>query len=332
MLDYDELIVATGATAGFFGITGAAEHAHPLYTLADARRLRNLILAVPRGCGGPPEAPRRWSALHRRRRWRRYRRRDSWCCGRASGCIASDGLAQARLESDEGRPSRLQRQAADRLPRAGRSTRSTPCAAAEWTSASAHRLSRWQTACSVSAATTTATRLEPISSSGRAASPSTGRWLRSLPVAKTKGGRIESVTILPLTATRKSASSGTRRPFRSVAKSRGRSRREHVPSTGPGRDPVRPARGRADPAQARRARDQAVPLSGQGSDGHDRPKGGRRPADPRAGHPRSARMARLARAPPRLPDRIPNRLVVLVNWTWRYFDWPSGPRLIIEEP
>ncbi len=26
-----------------------------------------------------------------------------------------------------------------------------------------------------------------------------------------------------------------------------------------------------------------------------------------------------------------NRLVVLVNWTWRYFDWPSGPRLIIEE-
>jgi NADH dehydrogenase len=27
-----------------------------------------------------------------------------------------------------------------------------------------------------------------------------------------------------------------------------------------------------------------------------------------------------------------NRLVVLINWTWRYFDWPSGPRLIIEEP
>jgi NADH dehydrogenase len=26
-----------------------------------------------------------------------------------------------------------------------------------------------------------------------------------------------------------------------------------------------------------------------------------------------------------------NRLVVMVNWTWRYFDWPSGPRLIIEE-
>jgi NADH dehydrogenase len=26
-----------------------------------------------------------------------------------------------------------------------------------------------------------------------------------------------------------------------------------------------------------------------------------------------------------------NRIVVLVNWTWRYFDWPAGPRLIIED-
>ena len=45
VLDYDHLIVATGATAGFFGITGAAERAHPLYTLGDARKLRNLILS-----------------------------------------------------------------------------------------------------------------------------------------------------------------------------------------------------------------------------------------------------------------------------------------------
>ncbi|HMK99674.1 MAG TPA: NAD(P)/FAD-dependent oxidoreductase, partial [Acidimicrobiales bacterium] len=26
-----------------------------------------------------------------------------------------------------------------------------------------------------------------------------------------------------------------------------------------------------------------------------------------------------------------NRLVVLVNWSWRYFDWPSGPRLIVSD-
>jgi NADH dehydrogenase len=26
-----------------------------------------------------------------------------------------------------------------------------------------------------------------------------------------------------------------------------------------------------------------------------------------------------------------NRVVVLVNWWWRYLDWPSGPRLIVAD-
>jgi NADH dehydrogenase len=26
-----------------------------------------------------------------------------------------------------------------------------------------------------------------------------------------------------------------------------------------------------------------------------------------------------------------NRLRVVINWTWRYFDWPSGPRLIVAD-
>jgi NADH dehydrogenase len=26
-----------------------------------------------------------------------------------------------------------------------------------------------------------------------------------------------------------------------------------------------------------------------------------------------------------------NRLRVFINWTWRYFDWPSGPRLIVAD-
>jgi len=26
-----------------------------------------------------------------------------------------------------------------------------------------------------------------------------------------------------------------------------------------------------------------------------------------------------------------NRMRVLLNWTWRYFDWPSGPRLIVAD-
>jgi len=45
-LAYDYLVVATGATAAFFGVPGVAEHAFRLYTLEDARRLRNRVLSV----------------------------------------------------------------------------------------------------------------------------------------------------------------------------------------------------------------------------------------------------------------------------------------------
>jgi NADH dehydrogenase len=48
-LDFDHLVLATGASAEFFGVKGAREHALPLYTLADARHLRNhLLLALER--------------------------------------------------------------------------------------------------------------------------------------------------------------------------------------------------------------------------------------------------------------------------------------------
>ncbi len=41
---FDHLIVATGATAAYFGIPGASQFAMPLYSLADARKLRNRLL------------------------------------------------------------------------------------------------------------------------------------------------------------------------------------------------------------------------------------------------------------------------------------------------
>ncbi len=44
-LAFDHLVVATGATAAYFGIPGASRFAMPLYSLADARRLRNRLLA-----------------------------------------------------------------------------------------------------------------------------------------------------------------------------------------------------------------------------------------------------------------------------------------------
>jgi NADH:quinone reductase (non-electrogenic) len=43
-LPFDSLIVASGVVANFFGVRGAADNALPLYTLQDARRLRDHIL------------------------------------------------------------------------------------------------------------------------------------------------------------------------------------------------------------------------------------------------------------------------------------------------
>jgi len=54
-VDYDYLIVATGAAAGYFGITGAAENTRPLYTLGDANRLRNDVLATLEAADAHPE-------------------------------------------------------------------------------------------------------------------------------------------------------------------------------------------------------------------------------------------------------------------------------------
>ena len=41
---YDYLVLALGARANFFGVEGAEEHAFPMYTLADAVRLKDHIL------------------------------------------------------------------------------------------------------------------------------------------------------------------------------------------------------------------------------------------------------------------------------------------------
>ena len=45
-IEYDYLVLALGAEVNFFGVEGAAEHAFPLYTLADAVRLRDHVLQL----------------------------------------------------------------------------------------------------------------------------------------------------------------------------------------------------------------------------------------------------------------------------------------------
>ncbi|MGA2520124.1 MAG: NAD(P)/FAD-dependent oxidoreductase [Acidimicrobiales bacterium] len=54
-LDYDQLVVATGATTGFFGVPGAAAHGLPLYTLADARHVRDQVLGCLEAADARPE-------------------------------------------------------------------------------------------------------------------------------------------------------------------------------------------------------------------------------------------------------------------------------------
>jgi NADH dehydrogenase len=44
-MSYDALIITAGARTNYFGVPGAREHALPLYTLPDAIRVRNHILA-----------------------------------------------------------------------------------------------------------------------------------------------------------------------------------------------------------------------------------------------------------------------------------------------
>src|SRR5580693_6858578 len=41
---FDSVIVASGATTQYFGVQGAAQFSFPLYTLSDARRLRDHVL------------------------------------------------------------------------------------------------------------------------------------------------------------------------------------------------------------------------------------------------------------------------------------------------
>lgn len=43
-IPFDSVIVGSGATVRYFGIPGAAEHTFPLYTLRDARRMRDHVL------------------------------------------------------------------------------------------------------------------------------------------------------------------------------------------------------------------------------------------------------------------------------------------------
>ena len=54
-LGYDYLVFGLGAEVNFFGVEGAADHAFPLYTLADAVRLKNHVLRTWEEADRKPE-------------------------------------------------------------------------------------------------------------------------------------------------------------------------------------------------------------------------------------------------------------------------------------
>ncbi len=62
-IPYDWLIVATGCAAEDFGIPGVRDHAFQLYTLEDARRLRNHVMRALELAASAPDSPARTSQL-----------------------------------------------------------------------------------------------------------------------------------------------------------------------------------------------------------------------------------------------------------------------------
>jgi len=54
-LSYDYLVLSLGAEVNFFGVEGAADHAFPLYTLADAVRLKDHVLRAWEEADRKPE-------------------------------------------------------------------------------------------------------------------------------------------------------------------------------------------------------------------------------------------------------------------------------------
>ena len=84
-LPFDSLIVASGAQAKFFGIPGASEFSFPLYTLTDARRLRDHVLRRLELADADLASARRGSPHLRRRRGWPHRGGGGRCPGRAVG-------------------------------------------------------------------------------------------------------------------------------------------------------------------------------------------------------------------------------------------------------
>ena len=98
--------MAAGARPNFFGVPGAAEHAFPLYSVADAERLRLHLQRLLQAAHGRRGAAAGGLARRRGRRRRPDRRRDHRGAGRADAGAARDRTAGRAGPDHPGRPRR----------------------------------------------------------------------------------------------------------------------------------------------------------------------------------------------------------------------------------
>jgi NADH dehydrogenase len=321
-LPYDYLVVATGATAAFFGIEGAEQGAHPLYTLRDARLLRNHLLGTLEEADAHPE---------------RFDGGPTFVVvgGGPTGVETAGALMELisvsvrrdRLRIDPDRTRVVLLDVADRLLTGFTGTAAKYAEATLRSRGVDVRLGQ-----RVAEVTDTGVRLADGTTIAAhavvwaAGITVDGTLAASLPAPHTRGGRVTVEDDLSLAD----------HPEVFVVGDAAAS------PLGGGRDGFAPQLAQGAIQGGRHAGEQVLRrVAGQvGLPFRYRNKGimatiGRRAAvaELRVGPVIRGTLGWLAWLGLHLVYLIGfrNRLVVLLNWTWRYFDWPSGPRLIVAD-
>ena len=318
---FDHLVLACGATAAFFGVPGAREFAMPLYSLSDARHLRNHLLLTLEDAdtragdspvalsfvvvGGGPTGVETAGALLELLDV--CVRRDRLRIDRASSKVILVDVAERLLGAF---PSSASAYAAEQLTRKGVEVRlGESVVSVDATGVTLAGGGRIETTTVVWAAGVTAVGTM-AAHSGRPAGPS-GRVVVRPDLSVLD---VSDVWAVGDGAAVIDADSGSVCPqLAPVAIQSGRHCAEQI---------LRVIAGEA-----------TVPFS-------YRDKGimatiGRRSAVAKlhSGPVITGTLGWLAWLALHLFYLIGfrNRIRVIVNWTWRYFDWPSGPRLIIAD-
>jgi NADH:quinone reductase (non-electrogenic) len=321
-LGYDYLVVATGAAVAFLGIEGAADHARPLYTLGDARLLRNHLLSTLETADAHPE---------------RFDGGPTFVVvgGGPTGVEMAGALMELidvtirrdRLRIDPDRTHVILLDVGDRLLPGFNETAGAYAEDSLRAKGVEVRLGR-----RVAQVTADGVRLDDGTAIDAhaviwaAGVTVDGTLAASLPVARTRGGRVTVGPDLSLP--------------------------DH-PEVFVVGDAAAAPLGPRHPGAAPQLAQGAI-QGGRHSGEQVLRRVAGRPTVPFAYHDKGI-MATIGRraAVAQIP-RVPvvrgtlgwlmwlglhlvyligfrNRLVVLLNWAWRYFDWPSGPRLIVAD-